>query len=118
MLRSAFVTLIKMLPVGIGLSLATPASAVDGNLYLVALAVQSNMTGAGDVKLLPVGFPMNGRRIWNFTNADDWEHDPFVGSPMAGHVSTFRDRGRLPLSRSRRPSFTVLHVPRPIQCLT
>jgi hypothetical protein len=68
--RSLLVTLLKSLPVGIGLSLATPAQAVNDNLYLIALAGQSNMTGAGDVKLLPVGFPMNGPRIWNFTNAD------------------------------------------------
>ena len=65
--------LLKSLPVGIGLSLITPAQAVDSNLYLIALAGQSNMTGAGDVKLLPVGFPTNGPRIWNFTNADAWE---------------------------------------------
>ena len=68
-----FVTLLKWLPIGIGLSLAAPAQAVDNNLYLIALAGQSNMTGAGDVKLLPVGFPTNGPRIWNFTNADTWE---------------------------------------------
>jgi carbohydrate esterase-like sialic acid-specific acetylesterase len=71
--RSLLVTLLKSLPVGIGLSLTTPAQAVDSNLYLIALAGQSNMTGAGDVKLLPVGFPVNGPRIWNFTNADTWE---------------------------------------------
>jgi Carbohydrate esterase, sialic acid-specific acetylesterase len=71
--RSAFVTLLKLLPVGLGLSLAPPASAVESNLYLIALAGQSNMTGAGDVNLLPVGFPARGRRIWNFTNADEWE---------------------------------------------
>ena len=46
---------------------------MDSNLYLIALAGQSNMTGAGDVKLLPAGFPTNGPRIWNFTNADTWE---------------------------------------------
>jgi hypothetical protein len=57
----------------IGLALASPALAADSNLYLVALAGQSNMTGAGDVQLLPVGFPMNGPRIWNYTNADTWE---------------------------------------------
>jgi hypothetical protein len=66
-------TLLTWLPLGIGLLLMAPAHAVDGNLYLIALAGQSNMTGAGDVKLLPVGFPVNGPRIWNFTNADIWE---------------------------------------------
>jgi Carbohydrate esterase, sialic acid-specific acetylesterase len=71
--RSIFATLLKWLTIGIGLSLATPAQAVDSNLYLIALAGQSNMTGAGDVKLLPAGFPTNGPRIWNFTNADTWE---------------------------------------------
>ena len=71
--RSMFATLLKWLPIGIGLSLAAPAQAMDSNLYLIALAGQSNMTGAGDVRLLPVGFPMNGPRIWNFTNADIWE---------------------------------------------
>jgi hypothetical protein len=71
--RSMFATHLKWLPIGIGLSLAAPAQAMDSNLYLIALAGQSNMTGAGDVKLLPVGFPMNGPRIWNFTNADIWE---------------------------------------------
>jgi len=69
--RSMFATHLKWLPIGIGLSLAAPAQAMDSNL--IALAGQSNMTGAGDVKLLPVGFPMNGSRIWNFTNADIWE---------------------------------------------
>jgi hypothetical protein len=71
--RSIFVTLLKGLPIGIGLLLITPAQAVDSNLYLIALAGQSNITGTGDVKLLPVGFPMHGPRIWNFTNADIWE---------------------------------------------
>ncbi len=71
--RSMFATLLKWLPIVIGLSLAGPAQAMDSNLYLIALAGQSNMTGAGDVRLLPVGFPMNGPRIWNFTNADIWE---------------------------------------------
>ena len=65
-----FATHLKWLPIGIGLSLAVPAQAMDSSLYLIALAGQSNMIGAGDVRLLPVGFPMNGPRIWNFTNAD------------------------------------------------
>ena len=68
-----FATHLKWLPIGIGLSLAVPTQAMDSNLYLIALAGQSNMIGAGDVRLLPLGFPMNGRRIWNFTNADIWE---------------------------------------------
>jgi hypothetical protein len=54
--RSLLVTLLKSLPIGIGLSLTTAAQAVDSNLYLIALAGQSNMTGAGDVKLLPWAF--------------------------------------------------------------
>lgn len=66
-------TFVKWLPIGIGVAFAAPAQAVDSNLYLVALAGQSNMVGQGDVKLLPVGFPKNGSRIWNFTNAYTWE---------------------------------------------
>src|SRR5262245_29347061 len=68
-----FATFFKRLPIAITLSLAAPAQAMDSNLYLIALAGQSNMIGAGDVRMLPVGFPMNGPRIWNFTNADIWE---------------------------------------------
>jgi hypothetical protein len=64
---------VKWLSIGIGVGLAAPAQSVDSNLYIVALAGQSNMTGHGDVKLLPVGFPKNGSRIWNFTNAYTWE---------------------------------------------
>jgi carbohydrate esterase-like sialic acid-specific acetylesterase len=70
--RFLLLTLLKA-ALGIGLALASPALAADSNLYLVALAGQSNMTGAGDLELLPVGFPMNGLRIWNYTNADTWE---------------------------------------------
>ena len=55
MARSIFATLLKWLTIGIGLSLATPAQAVDSNLYLIALAGQSNMTGAGDVKTVAGG---------------------------------------------------------------
>src|SRR5262245_42445884 len=62
-----FATLFKWLPIATTLSLAAPAQAMDSNLYLIALAGQSNMTGAGDVRMLPVGFQ------WNFTNADIWE---------------------------------------------
>jgi hypothetical protein len=64
---------LKWLVTGIGIALAFPVNAVESNLYLVALAGQSNMTGAGDVKLLPAGFPKNRTRIWNFTNAYTWE---------------------------------------------
>jgi hypothetical protein len=66
-------TFVKWLSIGIVVSLAVPAQAMNSNLYLVALAGQSNMTGKGDVKLLPVGFPKNGSRIWNFTKAYTWE---------------------------------------------
>ena len=38
-----FATHLKWLPIGIGLSLAAPAQAMDSNLYLIALAGQSNM---------------------------------------------------------------------------
>jgi hypothetical protein len=55
------------------IALAAPVQAVDSNLYLVALAGQSNMVGAGYVGDLPADFPKNGSRIWNFTNADVWE---------------------------------------------
>lgn len=41
--RSLLVTLLKSLPVGIGLSLTTPAQAVDSNLYLIALAGQCRL---------------------------------------------------------------------------
>src|SRR5262249_22185702 len=56
-------------------NLATPAIAqvVNSNLYLIALAGQSNMSGAGSVNDLPSGFPKNGLRIWNFTKACTWE---------------------------------------------
>lgn len=57
----------------LALAIAAPAYAVDSDLYLIALAGQSNMVGAGYVGELPAGFPKNGSRIWNFTNADVWE---------------------------------------------
>jgi hypothetical protein len=66
-----------VLPIGLCAALSTPAQAqaVDSNLYLIALAGQSNMTGARLklVSQLPAGFPVNASRIWNFTNADTWE---------------------------------------------
>ena len=57
----------------LAMALTTPAGAVDSNLYLIALAGQSNMVGAGYVGDLPADFPKNGARIWNFTNANVWE---------------------------------------------
>ena len=68
-------TLLKWLPLGIGIALSTPGRAVDNDLYLVALAGQSNMTGSHKnlVSQLPRGFPANGERIWTFTNADTWQ---------------------------------------------
>ena len=53
--------------------LAVPGCAMERDLYLIVLAGQSNMVGAGDPKLLPADFPKNGSRIWNFTNAYVWE---------------------------------------------
>jgi hypothetical protein len=58
---------------GVATAVAVPAQAVERDLYLIALAGQSNMSGAGDVNALPVGFPKNGPRIWNFSNANTWE---------------------------------------------
>jgi hypothetical protein len=48
---------------------------------------------SGDVRLLPVGFPMNGPRIWNFTNADIWEpaREP-IGSNHGQVDAVSRDR--------------------------
>lgn len=66
-----FVTFVKWLT--LGLAVVTPAKIEDNYLYLIALAGQSNMTGAGDLSLLPADFPKNRSRIWNFTNADTWE---------------------------------------------
>ena len=57
----------------IAIASAGPTQAVDNSLYLVVLAGQSNMVGEGDVRDLPLGFPKNRFRIWNFTNADTWE---------------------------------------------
>ena len=66
-------TPLKWLIFGIAIAFAPRAQAVDSSLYLIALAGQSNMSGAGDVNALPLGFPENGPRIWNFTNAYAWE---------------------------------------------
>ncbi len=74
---------IKWLAIAIAVALSDPAQAVDSNLYLVALAGQSNMGGSGEVKLLPPGFPQNGSRIWNFTNADVWE---LAREPVDSHA--------------------------------
>jgi hypothetical protein len=67
------VTPLKSLLLCFAITFATPAQAVDRNLYLIALAGQSNMTGKGDVNDLPLGFPKNAPRLWNFTNAYTWE---------------------------------------------
>jgi hypothetical protein len=61
------------LPMAILATALAPAGAVDSDLYLIALAGQSNMVGAGYVGDLPPDFPKNGSRIWNFTNANVWE---------------------------------------------
>lgn len=66
-------TPLKSLLLCLAITFATPTQAVDRNLYLIALAGQSNMTGTGDVNDLPLGFPKNAPRLWNFTNAYTWE---------------------------------------------
>ena len=66
-------TPLKSLLLCFAITFATPAQAVDRNLYLIALAGQSNMTGKGNVNDLPLGFPKNAPRLWNFTNAYTWE---------------------------------------------
>ena len=59
----------------ISVAIGAPGLASDGDLYLIALAGQSNMTGShlNLPSQLPTGFPSNGARIWNFTNADTWK---------------------------------------------
>lgn len=42
-------------------------------LYLIALMGQSNMEGRGELSELPPDFPANSTKIWNFTNAYEWE---------------------------------------------
>jgi hypothetical protein len=64
---------LKWLTLGTALLIAVPTQAVDNNLYLIVLAGQSNMVGKGDVNDLPLGFPKNASRIWNFTKAYTWE---------------------------------------------
>jgi hypothetical protein len=73
--RSVFLASFTLLTIGIGVMVAAPGSALDSNLYLIALAGQSNMTGShlNRASQLPAGFPANGSRIWNFTNANTWE---------------------------------------------
>jgi hypothetical protein len=68
-----FTTPLKWLTCFIGITMSGATQAVDDNLYLIVLAGQSNMVGAGDVNDLPLGFPKNGSRIWNFTTANKWE---------------------------------------------
>jgi hypothetical protein len=48
-------------------------SAPPKNLYLIALMGQSNMRGRGKLSELPRNFPKNPTKIWNFTNAYEWE---------------------------------------------
>ncbi len=43
------------------------------DLYLIALMGQSNMEGHGELSELPANFPLNPTKIWNFTNAYEWE---------------------------------------------
>lgn len=43
------------------------------DLYLVALMGQSNMVGHGELSELPPDFPKSPARIWNFTNAYQWD---------------------------------------------
>lgn len=57
----------------LGATLAAPGIAAERDLYLIVLAGQSNMVGAGDPSLLRTDFPKNGPRIWSFTNANVWE---------------------------------------------
>ena len=73
--QSVFVMSLSLLTTGTGVALVVPAPTVDSDLYLIALAGQSNMSGSRRnlVSQLPAGFPANGSRIWNFTNADTWE---------------------------------------------
>src|SRR5262245_56946712 len=66
-------TPLKWLTFCFAIASSGPTQAVDNNLYLIVLAGQSNMVGKGDVRDLPLSFPKNGTRIWNFTNADGWE---------------------------------------------
>jgi Carbohydrate esterase, sialic acid-specific acetylesterase len=66
-------TPLKWLTFCIAITIVAPTEAVDRNLYLIVLAGQSNMVGKGAVNDLPLGFPKNGSRIWNFTNAYNWD---------------------------------------------
>jgi hypothetical protein len=66
-------TLLRWLTCCIAIAIATPTQGLGNNLYLVVLAGQSNMVGKGKVNDLPLGFLRNGSRIWNFTNAYNWE---------------------------------------------
>ena len=64
-MRTAALTFILML-------LSQGCSAQTG-LYLIALMGQSNMEGRGELSELPAGFPANPTKLWNFTNAYQWE---------------------------------------------
>ena len=78
-------TPLKSLLLCFAITFAAPAQAVDRNLYLIDLAGQSNMTGKGDVNDLPLGFPKNAPRLWNFTNAYTWELAKEPKSALAQH---------------------------------
>jgi hypothetical protein len=82
-------TPLKWLTFGTALLIAAPTQAVDNNLYLIVLAGQSNMVGKGDIDKLPLGFPKNGSRIWNFTNAYTWE---LAKEPLHSVDSVSRNR--------------------------
>ena len=71
--RLTAMTPLKSLLLCTAITFAAPAQAVDSNLYLITLAGQSNMSGEGDLNDLPLGFPKNAPRIWNFNNAYKWE---------------------------------------------
>ena len=72
--------------------LVQPSSA-QTDLYLIAMMGQSNMSGVGELSELPVDFPKNPTKIWNFTNAYEWKpaREPIDSSE--GQVDTVsRDR--------------------------
>jgi Carbohydrate esterase, sialic acid-specific acetylesterase len=88
-------TPLKWLTFCIAIAIAGPTKAVNNNLYLVVLAGQSNMVGKGDVRDLPLNFPKNGFRIWNFTNAYNWE---LAKEPLHSNYNQIDT-----VSRNRRP---------------
>ena len=80
-------------------------------LYLIALMGQSNMEGRGELSELPAGFPANPTKIWNFTNAYEWEpaKEP-IDSPegQVDVVSTGR-RGGVGPSLALADAFVSAH---------